>query len=186
MTAFLVILLLVVVGLLLVIATRSSQFRIHRGATIAAPMNVVFGLVNDFHQWTRWSPWEGRDPNLARTHTGAPAGTGAVYSWVGNKQVGEGRMTITDSKPGEQIVIKLEFLKPWTATNRTEFTFRQQQGGVSVDWAMSGTHNFMGKAFSLLMNMDARIGKDFDQGLALMKKAAEEEAQKTGAVAAPR
>ena len=177
---------LLVVGLLLVIATRPDQFRIQRGVTIAAPINVVFGLVNDFHQWSRWSPWEGRDPDLKRTHDGAPAGTGAVYSWIGNNKVGEGRMTITDSKPGELVIIKLEFIKPWTATNRTEFTFRQQPDGVAVAWAMSGSHNFTGKAFGLLMNMDARIGKDFDQGLALMKKAAEEEAQKTGASAAPR
>jgi uncharacterized protein YndB with AHSA1/START domain len=182
----LLVVLVIVVGLLLVIATRPNQFRVQRSTVIGAPINVVFPLVNDFHQWTRWSPWEGHDPDLKRAYEGAPAGTGAVYSWVGNNQVGEGRMTITDSRPGELIVIKLEFIKPWTATNRTEFTFRQQPSGVAVDWAMSGPHNFMGKAFSLLMNMDARIGKDFDQGLALMKKAAEEDAQKTGAAAAPR
>src|SRR5262245_52684033 len=100
------------------VSTRPADFRVERSADLAAPAPVVFGLVNDFHQWTRWSPWEGRDPNLHRTYSGSPSGLGATYAWEGTREVGAGRMTITDSKPPERLHIRLEFLKPFETTNR--------------------------------------------------------------------
>src|SRR5262249_37835485 len=97
----------VVVGLLaLVVATRPAEVRVARPRTLQAPPEAVFAYVNDFHNWPRWSPWEKVDPALHREHTGAPAGTGAVYAWSGNHDVGEGRMTITDSRPPRTIVIR--------------------------------------------------------------------------------
>ncbi|HEX3694451.1 MAG TPA: SRPBCC family protein [Polyangia bacterium] len=164
--------------LAVVIATRPDSFRIARSATINAPASVVFALLNDFHQWVRWSPWEGRDPNLQRTYAGAASGEGAVYSWVGNSKVGEGRMTITESQPATHLGLTLEFFKPWQATNQTDFTLDAAGGETTVNWAMSGKSNFMHKAFSLLMNMDKMVGNDFEQGLANMKRIAEEEAGK--------
>jgi hypothetical protein len=178
------VLLAAVVLLVIIVATRPDKFRYERRTTIAAPAPVIFGLLNDFHQWTRWSPWEGRDPSMTRTHAGAPSGSGAVYSRVGNSKVGEGRMTITESLPSQRIAIKLEFIKPWTATNLTEFTVKPTGGGSDVTWAMSGSYNFMAKAFSLFMNMDKLIGKDFEQGLAQLKGVAETESKGTGVMAA--
>jgi len=175
-TVILIVLAIVVAAVIIlavVIATRPAEFRVARSTTIAAAPEVVFAHVNDLHKWDDWSPWAKRDPDMTKTHEGAPQGEGAVYSWSGNKDVGEGRMTITESKPPERIVIRLEFLKPFAATNTTTFTFTPQDGKTLVEWSMHGTNNFMAKAFQLFMNMDNMIGKDFEEGLANMKAVSE-------------
>jgi uncharacterized protein YndB with AHSA1/START domain len=161
----------VVIGLLIAfVASRPKHFTITREATISAPPAVVFGHFNDFHQWRAWSPWERMDPNLTRTYDGAAAGEGAKYAWSGNKQVGEGRMTIVESRPNELIRVKLEFLKPFKATNTAEFTFRPDGPGTRVTWSMHGERNFMFKAMCLLMDMDKMVGKDFERGLANLQE----------------
>jgi len=158
---------------LVVVAMQPSDFRIERAATISAPPAAVFAQVNDFHKWEAWSPWEKLDPAMKKNFEGAAAGTGAIYSWIGNSEVGEGRMTITESRPNELIGIKLEFLKPFAATNTTEFVFKPAGDQTAVTWSMFGKNNFMSKAFGLFMNMDKMIGTDFEKGLAQMKVVAE-------------
>jgi hypothetical protein len=159
--------------LIAVIATRPATFRLQRSTTIAAPAEVVFAQINDFRKWGTWSPWEKIDPNLKRTYGGAASGVGADYAWAGNNQVGEGRMTITASQPNERIAIRLEFLAPFAATNEAEFTLKPAPGGVGVTWSMSGNNNFVAKAFSLFVDMDSLVGKDFEAGLAALKSVAE-------------
>jgi hypothetical protein len=166
-----------ILALVGVIAAQPSTYRVERSAMVAAPADVVFAQVNDFHKWGAWSPWNKMDPNQKVTIDGAGSGQGAKYAWAGNAQVGEGRMTIEESKAGELVRIKLEFLKPWESTSPTSFTFKPVEGGTQVTWAMDGTHNFVGKAFTLVMDMDAMLGKDFDAGLASMKAIAEAEAK---------
>src|SRR5499433_275250 len=121
-----------------VVALQPSHYQVERSATMAAPPAAVFAQVNDFHKWEAWSPWAKIDPNMKQTYEGAPAGTGAIYSWAGNNDVGEGRMTITDSRPSELIKIKLEFIKPFAAVNATDFTFTPQGNQTAVKWTMSG------------------------------------------------
>jgi hypothetical protein len=166
------------------IATRPSTYAVQRSATIQASPDIAFALVNDFHQWDAWSPWEKLDPAMKKTHEGPASGTGAKYSWIGNDQVGEGRMTIEESKANELIRIKLEFVKPWASTSTTLFTFKPAGEGVSVTWKMEGNNDFVGKAFSAFMDMDGMIGKDFEKGLASMKTLAETEAKKRAEEAA--
>ncbi len=114
----------VVVVFLIVVALQPSDFKVERSATMRAPAPAAFAQVNDFQNWRAWSPWEKVDPALKRQYEGPKAGTGAVYAWQGNKDVGEGRMTITESRPGELVRIKLEFFKPFAATNTAEFSFK--------------------------------------------------------------
>ena len=168
-----VVIVLVVAIFCVVVALQPSHYHIERSATVNAPASVVFNQVNDFHKWEAWSPWAKLDPNMKQSYEGAPAGPGAIYSWTGNDQVGQGRMTITDSKPGALVKIKLEFIKPWAATNATDFTFTPQGNQTSVKWTMDGDNNFMGKAFGLFMSMDKMVGGDFEKGLAQMKTVAE-------------
>lgn len=164
-----------------VVALQPAAFRIERSATIDAPPATVFGLVNDFHAWERWSPWAKLDPEMTTTYEGSDAGAGAVYSWKGNSQVGEGRMTITESIPNERVQIELAFLKPMAATNTAIFALAPEGDGTAITWSMEGSNNFMGKAFNLLMNMDELVGADFEKGLADMKAAAEADVTKAGA-----
>jgi hypothetical protein len=169
----LIVLAVFVVVFVVIVALQPAEFRVVRSATISAPAQVVFAQVNDFHNWNAWSPWAKLDPAMKQTYEGAPAGIGAVYTWAGNKEVGEGRMTIIESRPSDLIRIKLEFFKPFAGTSITEFTFKPEGNQTAVTWSMSGKNNFMAKAFHLFMNMDKMIGDDFDKGLANLKSVAE-------------
>jgi uncharacterized protein YndB with AHSA1/START domain len=173
---------IVLVVLAIIIQLQPAAFRIERSTTIAAPPQAVFEQVNDFHAWGGWSPWEKMDPQLKRTYEGPTSGTGAVYSWAGNSKVGEGRMTIQKSEQPSLISIKLEFLKPFAATNTATFTFTPVAGGTKVVWAMEGEKNFPCKAFGLFMNMDKMCGDDFERGLAAMKTLAESQSKATAEV----
>ena len=160
-------------ALAVVVAMRPADFSIVRTAVMPVSRAAAFERVNDFHQWEAWSPWAKLDPNMRQTFEGAPRGEGAVYSWNGDKRVGEGRMTITESRPNELVRIRLEFIRPFVATNPTEFAFRQVGDATEVTWTMRGKNNFMGKAMHLLMNMEKLVGTQFEQGLAQMSVAAQ-------------
>ncbi|MFY0567677.1 SRPBCC family protein [Archangium lansingense] len=168
----------VLVALCGVIAMQPATYSVQRSATFKASPDIAFALVNDFHNWGGWSPWDKLDPNQKVTFEGAAAGTGAKYGWSGNDDVGEGRMTIEESKANELVRIKLEFIRPFASTSPTTFTFTPAAEGVTVTWKMDGTNDFMGKAFGLFVNMDVMLGKDFDKGLAAMGKIAEAETVK--------
>lgn len=163
------------VALLLVfIATRPDAFRVERSATIAAPPEAIFALLDDLHQWARWSPWEKLDPQMQKTFEGAPSGVGAGLHWSGNKKAGEGRMTITESKPAERLVTSLEFIRPFPATNVAEFALTPGPAGVAVRWSMTGRSTFMFKAFGVFVSLDKLVGKDFEEGLGNLKRICEE------------
>ena len=171
------IILVVVALLILFIATRPGQFRVERSTTIAAPGLAVFARLDDFRQWAAWSPWEKLDPQMKKEYEGPAAGVGASYHWTGNDKVGEGRMTISRSEPPTGLVMSVEFLKPWKATNTTTFTLAADGQNTKVTWAMEGKENFMGKAMGIFMNMDKMIGADFERGLANLRALAEGGAQ---------
>jgi Polyketide cyclase / dehydrase and lipid transport len=182
MKRFLIALVILVAVLVAFVATRPPRFHVERTATIAAPAEVIFPHLNDFHAWTAWSPWEKLDPNMVRTYGGAESGAGATYHWVGNDKVGEGNMTITESDPSRDLEIRLEFLKPWKATNTAKFVLAPAAGGTQVTWSIDGNHDFAGKAMSLMMDMDKMLGGDFEKGLAELKTVAEAEAVAVPAV----
>ena len=163
----------ILVVLVVVIATRPSEFRVERSATMSAPAPVVFAQVNDFHKWEAWSPYAKRDPGMKKTFEGAPAGVGAIYAWSGNHEVGEGRTTIIESRPTELIRIKLEFVRPFVGTSTATFTFRPEGERTAVTWSLDGRNSLPAKARGLVMNMDKMIGDDFEKGLAQMKAIAE-------------
>jgi hypothetical protein len=164
------IVLAVIVAVVLVIAAfKPPGFRVVRSAAMAAPPAAVFAQVNDFHRWLAWSPWEKMDPALKRTYDGAPAGVGAGYAWDGNRDVGNGRMTITESRPAELIRIKLEFYKPMAGVCAGEFTFKPEGGRTVVTWSMAGTSNYLSRIVCLFMSMDKMVGGQFEKGLADIK-----------------
>lgn len=169
LTTILIIAAIIIVVALIVVSVQPAEFSVRRSATLPAPAGAVFPHVNDLHMWEAWSPWAKMDPNAKSTYSGSPAGEGASMAWAGNKNVGEGRMTITESRANEAIHIKLEFFKPFKATNAAEFTFKPEGNGTLVTWTMSGTNNFMGKLFGLIMNCDKMVGGQFEKGLASLR-----------------
>src|SRR5437588_7083944 len=168
-----VILAMAIVVVLVLAATKPDRFSVRREITIKAPAEKIFPLIDDFHQWVVWSPYEHRDPAMKRTYSGLESGKGAVYAWDGNKDVGSGRMEILESAPASKIVIQLDFFKPFEARNTAEFTMLPQGDGTHVTWLMHGPAPFMNKLMQVFMNLDNMIGKDFEAGLVNLKTVAE-------------
>ncbi len=154
-------------------ATRPDTFRVERSTDIKASPEKVFALINDLHSWTMWSPYEKKDPAMKRQHSGAASGKGAIYEWDGDKQVGKGRMEITESSPPSRVVIKLDFLSPFEAHNTAEFILQAQGDSTHVTWAMYGPATFVSKLMGLFFSMDKMVGDDFEIGLANLKVLAE-------------
>jgi hypothetical protein len=166
--------LLVVVVLAIVIAMQPSEFHVERSLTMKAPPEAAFAQVNDFQKWEKWSPWLKIDPNVKKTYEGPSSGEGAIFRWAGNAEVGEGSMTILESKPNEHVRIKLDFLKPLEGTATTDLTLNPTDGGTTVNWSMDGTNNFLAKAMCLFVfDMDKMIGDKYEEGLAKMKQIVE-------------
>jgi hypothetical protein len=154
-------------------AMQPSDFRITRTDKITAPASAVFAQVNDLQKWDAWSPWAKLDPNANNSFEGPASGVGAIMRWAGNNKVGQGSMTIIESRPDDFIRFKLEFLKPFAATNTSEFTFNSEDNQTTVTWSMYGKNNFMSKAMGLIMSCDKMVGGQFEKGLAALKSVVE-------------
>jgi hypothetical protein len=163
----------VVVVFVVVVAIQPSEFRVMRTESIAAPAPAVFAQVNDFHRWQDWSPWTKLDPEAMASFEGPRSGPGAVFAWSGNESIGEGRMTLTESRPSELIRIKLDFVRPMEGHSTAEFNFMPQGDHTDVTWSMRGQKNFVTKAVCLFMNLDKTLGGDFERGLANLKSVVE-------------
>jgi uncharacterized protein YndB with AHSA1/START domain len=168
-----VILAIAIAVVLILAATKPGRFSVRREITVQAPAEKIFPLINDFHQWVAWSPYEHRDPALKRTYSGVESGKGAVYGWEGNNNVGSGRMEILESTTPSKIVIKLDFFKPFEGHNTAEFTMLPQGDATHVSWLMHGPAPFMNKLMQVFMNLDKMIGKDFEAGLVNLKTVTE-------------
>ena len=159
--------------ILILAAAKPDRFSVQRATTVKAPPERIFPLINDFHQWATWSPYENKDPAMKRSYSGTASGKGAVYAWEGNKNVGSGRMEILDASAPAKIVIKLDFFTPFEGHNTAEFTMLPQGDATNVTWLMYGPLPFMGKIMHVFINMDRMVGKDFEIGLANLKRVTE-------------
>jgi uncharacterized protein YndB with AHSA1/START domain len=158
---------------LFVVITKPNNFRMQRSITIKAPAAIVYSHIADFRKWKDWSPWEQLDPSMTRTFSGEASGVGAVYDWQSNGKAGQGRMTIRETAPAHRLLINLDFIKPFPATNSAEFLLQPSGDGTVVTWAMFGPSPFMSKLMGTLMNMDDLVGKDFERGLENLKRLSE-------------
>src|SRR6266446_5560430 len=166
-------LVLLLIAAAVVVWFQPDDYRLTRSTVIAAPAAAIFPHVNDLRQWEDWSPWAKLDPNAKVTFEGPPAGPGAVFAWAGNSQIGEGRMTLTQSRPAELIRIKLDFVQPMAGTSTAEFTFKPEGNRTAVTWAMFGHNNFVSRAICLFMNQDKMLGGYFEKGLENLKAVTE-------------
>ena len=162
-----------IAGILLYATTRPDTFQVQRSAVIKAPPEKVFPLINDFKRWDAWSPWEKKDPAMKRTFSATTSGKGATYAWEGNREVGKGRMEITESTLPSTVALKLEFLEPFETQNAVRFTLEPKGELTQVTWTMNGPMPYISKVITIFCDMDAMIGKDFETGLGNLKAAAE-------------
>jgi len=169
----LIVVVVLIAGVLIYAATKPDTFRVQRSASIKAPPEKIFPLINDYRNWASWSPYENKDPAMKRTFGSITAGKGATYSWDGNKEVGQGGMEIQDSVAYSRVTIKLDFVKPFEAHNMVDFTLQPEGEATKVTWDMHGPAPFFSKVMQVFINMDTMVGKDFETGLANMKAVAE-------------
>lgn len=162
-----------IAGVLVFAVSKPDTFRVQRSLAVKAPADAIYRQVADFHRWTAWSPYEARDPAMKRTFGGTAEGRGATYAWDGNNNVGAGHMEILEASTPSKIRIKLDFERPFEGHNTAEFTFMPQGDATLVRWAMSGPAPFLSKVMQVFINMDSMIGKDFEAGLARLKKLTE-------------
>jgi Polyketide cyclase / dehydrase and lipid transport len=168
-----VVLAIAIAAILILAASKPNTFSVERAISVKAPPEKIFPLINDFHQWVSWSPYENKDPAMKRSYSGAESGKGAVYGWEGNSNVGSGRMEILETSAPSKILIKLDFFKPFEGHNTAEFTMLPQGDATNLNWVMRGPAPFISKLMQVFMNLDHMIGKDFEVGLANLKRLTE-------------
>jgi hypothetical protein len=156
-------------------STRPDTFRVERTTAIKAPPEKIFPLINDLQSHRLWSPWEKKDPGMKRSYSGPASGKGAAYAWDGNDDIGAGRMEITESSPPWKVVLKLDFIRPFEASNTAEFVLRPNGDITFVTWAMYGPSPLITKVMDLLVGIDSMVGQEFEAGLASLKALAEKQ-----------
>lgn len=162
-----------VTALLAYAATLPDTFRVERAVNVKATPEKIFPLISDLQGWSTWSPYEKKDPAMHKHYSGAASGKGAAMEWEGNKDVGKGRLEITDTVPSSKVAMRLYMLAPIEAENDVQFTLDRQGDATAVTWAMQGSMPYVSKLVSVFIDMDAMIGKDFEAGLASLKNLAE-------------
>jgi hypothetical protein len=165
---------MLIAAILLFAASRPNTIRVQRSIVINAPPAKVFGLINDFHNWSRWAPQDKEDPSMKRTYSGSAQGNGAISDWNSSGNAGKGRMTITDSIPDSRVEIKVDFVKPFDAHNTNEFVLEPAGNSTTVTWTMQGSNLYIMKVMGIFVNMDRMMGKHFETGLNNLKSAAEQ------------
>jgi len=173
MIKIIAIVVVLITALLIFAATKPGRFRVERKARIKTSPEKIFPLIDDFHKWGDWSPWEKLDPAMKRIYSGADSGKGSGYAWEGNNKVGKGRMEITDASPPSRVIIKLDFEKPMEGHSVAEFTLEGKGDSTIVTWAMFGTNPYLAKVISIFISMDKMIGRDFEAGLDNLKAVSE-------------
>ena len=163
----------IVLIFVVVVALQPSEFQMDRSTTIAAPPADVFAQVNDFHKWEAWSPWAKLDPQAKVNFEAPPEGEGTVMTWSGNSEVGEGKMTLTESRPNELVKARVDMMKPFEGTSTSEFTFKPEGDQTAVTWSVAAHHNFIEKALCLVMGGKTMMSDLMEKGLAQMKSVVE-------------
>jgi hypothetical protein len=167
------IVILAAIGVLLAFAAaQPDTFKVRRSASIKAPPDKLHSLINDMKAFNTWNPYNLKDPNIKGEYQGPQAGPGAAYHFTGNKDVGKGSVTITDSAPSK-VTMKLDMIEPFEGHNVVEFILAPKGDSTEVTWAMHGPSPYIGKVMGLVFNMDNMIGRDFEAGLANLKARAE-------------
>ena len=169
LTIVLSVIAILIIGVLVVAATRPDAFSTQRSTSMRAPAERIFPLINDLRAHESWSPFDKPDPATTKVHSGAAQGEGALYEWDGKGQAGSGRIAITESHPFSQIVMQLDMLKPIRASNTVVFSLEPRPEATLVTWAMHGHTPYVAKILHLFFNMDRMVGGQFETGLDNLK-----------------
>lgn len=162
------------IAIVLVLALRKPDtIHVVRSTEVRAPIEKVFGLIQDLHAFNTWNPWAKMDPAIQLQYRGPQAGRGAVSAWESRK-VGSGSMEIVEVDPPKRVSIRLDFIKPFAATNRAAFVLSPTTSGTTnVRWEMEGPASFVQRVMGVFVDVEGMMGKSFEDGLADLRKVAE-------------
>ena len=149
----------------------SPKVIVARSIVIAAPPDKVYALLVDPRQWKRWTAWNRRDPQMQIDYSGPPSGVGAKWAWKSKSQ-GDGEMTFTAAEPGKRVGFDLYF-PDFGTTSKGELRFEPAGAGTRVTWTMNGDMGKNPLYHWFALGADSMVGKDFAEGLAGLKAAAE-------------
>jgi uncharacterized protein YndB with AHSA1/START domain len=158
----------VIAAIVIYASTKPDNFHVERSITIKAPPEKIFPLINDFHAWNDWTPYN-KDPAMKKTYSGSDQGVGAAYAWEGNKEVGRGDITITGTTPPNKIEFDLHMIEPFEGHNKVAFTLTVAGDSTQMTWSLDDKQKLMVKVMGMFMDMDLMIGKDFEVGLLGLK-----------------
>jgi uncharacterized protein YndB with AHSA1/START domain len=148
-----------------------GTFTVTRSTVVGAPAEKVYGLIADPRRWKEWSVWNQRDPAMAITYSGPESGVGAVWEWKSQSE-GDGRMTFTAAEPAKKLGFDLYF-PDFGTTSKGELQLTPEGSGTRVSWVMNGDMGKNPLFHWMALFMDGMVGKDFDAGLANLKRLAE-------------
>lgn len=161
---------IVLVGIIIASRFQPASYTVERSATIDAPPEVVFAHVNDFAKWQQFNAWGDADPNAVYTYSDVSSGVGANFHWKGNSEMGEGHMTILESRPNEYVKVDLEFIEPFAGKAITEYVLAPEGGHTKLTHRMSSDHNFFSRIMCMFMDVDKMIGEKSEEGMRRMNK----------------
>ena len=154
--------------ILLIIAPKT--YDVSRTIEVARPLPEVFDYLKLLKNQDEWSPWSKKDPNMKKEFTGTDGTVGAISSWKGNKEVGEGEQEITGIEENQIIESRLRFFKPWKSESDAYMSVEASgENTTRVIWGFSGNNKFPMSIIMIFMNMDKMVGKDFEEGLGNLK-----------------
>lgn len=161
---------LLVLGFIVAALLKSPDFRVERSITVAAPPEAVFVWFNSHRKFNEFNPWLKMDPGARVEYLGPEAGVGSASTWEGGK-TGKGRATITESRPGELIRLRMDWLEPMEGVSTVDYHFKSDGGKTTVTWAMYGRNEgLLARMISLVMDCESMCGPEFEKGLADMAK----------------
>jgi hypothetical protein len=161
----------VVGGVIAYAARQPDGFVIGRSVTIAAPTGSVYRFVGTISEWESWSPWKARDPALTSSYEGPATGAGATWIWT-SLDGGSGRMTLTEASPESGVRYQMSFLG-YSAESTGALTLSPDGNGTRATWTLSGRNSLIDKVVWLIFGMESSLAVDFEDGLARLKKLAE-------------
>lgn len=162
----------VIAAILILAAMKSDDLHVERSLVMKASPRQIFPLINELRAWEAWTPYD-RDPGMRETYSGPAGGPGARYAWTGNREAGEGSITITQSLPYSQVALDLDMIKPFQGHNKVVFRLMPDIDGTRVTWELDDKTPYVGKVVGLFVDLDRKIGSDFEEGLARLKRVAE-------------
>ena len=166
--------LLIVSAFIFLGVTSPKHEHIHRSIEINKPVAEVFAYLADYNNMSNWSPWAEMDPNAKSIITGIPGSVGHKHRWESeNKDVGVGEQQIVGLDINNRIDTQLKFEAPMEMTSSAYFNTKANGETTTLTWGYETDYGFVDSIFMRFFDLDALLGKNYEDGLAKLKSVLE-------------